>query len=50
MLAEAADLIGQRPKSEKKPRLYGDYREMLKEKDLDVVHGRDARTTGTPCR
>ena len=37
MLAEAADLIGQRTKSDKKPRLYGDYREMLKEKDLDVV-------------
>jgi predicted dehydrogenase len=37
MLAEAADLIGQRTKSDKKPRLYGDYREMLKEKDLDIV-------------
>src|SRR5947207_1512612 len=37
MLAEAADLVGQRTKSEKKPRLYADYREMLKEKDLDVV-------------
>src|SRR5262245_46345459 len=37
MLAEAADLIGQRTKSGKKPRLYTDYREMLKEKDLDVV-------------
>jgi predicted dehydrogenase len=37
MLADAADLVGQRTKSDKKPRLYGDYREMLKEKDLDVV-------------
>ena len=37
MLAEAADLIGQRTKSDKKPRLYHDYREMLKEKDLDLV-------------
>jgi predicted dehydrogenase len=36
MLAEAADLVGQRTKSDKKPRLYHDYREMLKEKDLDV--------------
>src|ERR1700741_1604015 len=37
MLAEAADLITQRAKAEKKPRLYADYRELLKEKDLDVV-------------
>ncbi len=36
MVSEAADLIGQRTRSDKKPRLYGDYREMLKEKDLDV--------------
>jgi predicted dehydrogenase len=36
MLAEAVDLIGQRTKSDKKPRQYGDYREMLKEKDLDI--------------
>src|SRR5438477_4453206 len=36
MLAQAADLIGQRTKSDKRPRLYHDYREMLKEKDLDV--------------
>src|SRR5438309_9581172 len=36
MLAEAADLISQRTKSDKRPRLYHDYREMLKEKDLDV--------------
>jgi len=36
MLAEAADLITQRAKVDRKPRLYHDYREMLKEKDLDV--------------
>jgi len=37
MLAEAADIIGARQTSKKKPRTYADYREMLKEKDLDVV-------------
>jgi predicted dehydrogenase len=37
MLAEAADLVAERQKSQKKPRTYGDYREMLKEKDLDIV-------------
>ncbi len=37
MLAEAADLIATRQKSHKKPRTYGDYRQMLKEKDLDIV-------------
>ncbi len=37
MLAEAADLVAERQKSHKKPRGFGDYREMLKEKDLDVV-------------
>jgi predicted dehydrogenase len=37
MLAEAADLITQRAKADKNPRLFGDYREMLKEKNLDVV-------------
>ncbi len=37
MLAEAADIIGTRQTSKKKPRTYSDYREMLKEKDLDVV-------------
>jgi predicted dehydrogenase len=36
MREEAADLFAQRTKSDKKPRLYGDYREMLKEKDLDI--------------
>src|SRR5881227_1853651 len=37
MLAKAADLVSQRQASKKKPRTYGDYREMLKEKDLDIV-------------
>jgi len=37
MLAEAADMTADRQKSKKKPRTYGDYREMLKEKDLDIV-------------
>ena len=37
MVAEAADIVASRQKSGKKPRTYTDYREMLKEKDLDVV-------------
>ncbi len=37
MLAEAADLVSERQTSKKKPRTYGDYREMLKERDLDIV-------------
>ncbi|MCF7668467.1 MAG: Gfo/Idh/MocA family oxidoreductase, partial [Verrucomicrobia bacterium] len=37
MLAEAAEIVASRQKSGKKPRTYSDYREMLKEKDLDVV-------------
>ena len=37
MLAGAADIVAERQVSKKRPRLYGDYREMLKEKDLDVV-------------
>jgi predicted dehydrogenase len=37
MLAECADMVATRQLSKKKPRTYGDYREMLKEKDLDVV-------------
>ena len=36
-LAEAADIVAGRQLSKKKPRTYGDYREMLKEKDLDLV-------------
>ncbi len=37
MLSEAADLVASRQASKKKPRTYSDYREMLKERDLDVV-------------
>ncbi len=37
MLAEAAEMIAQRQASKKVPRTYGDYRSMLKEKDLDIV-------------
>ncbi|HMJ91354.1 MAG TPA: Gfo/Idh/MocA family oxidoreductase [Candidatus Acidoferrum sp.] len=37
MLSNAADIVASRQKSGKKPRTYSDYREMLKEKDLDVV-------------
>ncbi len=37
MLGEAAELTAARQRSRKKPRLHGDYREMLKEKDLDIV-------------
>src|SRR5215207_7784719 len=37
MLSEAATMVSKRQKSGKVPRTYGDYREMLKEKDLDIV-------------
>ena len=37
LLAEAADLVSRRQKSGKAPRTYADYRQMLKEKDLDIV-------------
>ena len=37
MLGEAAELISTRQLNKKKPRTYTDYREMLKEKDLDMV-------------
>src|SRR5437899_12644668 len=36
-LAEAAEWVTKRQKSKKTPRTYGDYRELLKEKDLDIV-------------
>src|SRR5260221_1037557 len=36
MLAEAADMVAEPQLSKKKARTYGDYRELLKEKDLDV--------------
>src|SRR5438045_5569205 len=37
MLEEAAEIVSTRQASKKKPRTYADYRQMLKEKDLDVV-------------
>src|ERR1044071_4915578 len=37
MLSGAVDIASQRQTSKKKPRTYRDYREMLKEKDLDIV-------------
>lgn len=37
LVAEAAELVSQRQKSKKVPRTYGDHRQMLKEKDLDIV-------------
>jgi predicted dehydrogenase len=36
MLEEAAQMVGERTNRKSKPRLYSDYREMLKEKDLDI--------------
>jgi predicted dehydrogenase len=37
MLAGAAEMTAQRQASHNKPRTFADYREMLKEKDLDIV-------------
>jgi predicted dehydrogenase len=37
MVADAAEMVAIRQKSGNTPRTFGDYREMLKEKDLDVV-------------
>ncbi len=37
MVSDAADKVAERQASKKKPRVFGDYREMLKEKDLDLV-------------
>ena len=37
MLQGAVEIASRRQKSGKKPRTYGDYREMLAEKDLDIV-------------
>ncbi len=38
MLAEAAEMVAVRQASKKRPRTYGDYREMLEQEELDVVH------------
>ena len=37
MLASAADMVATRQKSKKRPRTFSDYREMLSQKDLEVV-------------
>src|SRR5215217_7144794 len=37
MLAEAASIVASRQASKKTPRTFADYREMLKQKDLDIV-------------
>jgi predicted dehydrogenase len=37
MLAEAAEMVASRQSSKKKPRMFSDYREMLAQKDLDIV-------------
>ena len=37
MMAEAAEWVAQRQTSKKKPQLFGDYRKLLAEKDLDIV-------------
>ncbi len=37
MVSAAADLVATRQASKKRPRTYKDYREMLKQKDLDIV-------------
>ena len=37
MLNEAADMVATRQVSKKKPRTFTDYREMLKQKDLDIA-------------
>jgi predicted dehydrogenase len=38
MLAEAAQMIAARQKSGKTPKTFGDYREMLKQEQFDIVH------------
>ena len=38
MLGEAAEMVAARQVSKKKPRTYGDYREMLKAEGPDIVH------------
>ena len=39
MLAGAAEIVASRQASKKQPRKYGDYREMLREKDLTDLVG-----------
>ncbi|MCI0459500.1 MAG: Gfo/Idh/MocA family oxidoreductase [Gemmataceae bacterium] len=37
LLAEAAEMVSQRQRSKRRPQTYGDYRQMLRQKDLDIV-------------
>jgi predicted dehydrogenase len=37
MLSDAADMVATRQLSKKRPQTYADYREMLRQKDLDIV-------------
>jgi predicted dehydrogenase len=37
MVAEAADMVAARQRSRRRPRTFGDYREMLRPRDLDIV-------------
>jgi predicted dehydrogenase len=37
MLDEAAQMVAMRQTSRRRPRTYGDYREMLRQRDLDIV-------------
>ena len=37
MLAEAAEMVAAKQASKRKPRTYSDYRELLKEKDVDIA-------------
>src|SRR5215213_6088214 len=37
MVADAAELVSTRQRSKKKPRTFANYREMLAQKDLDLV-------------
>src|SRR6201997_3517758 len=37
MLSDAADMVATRQASKRKPRTFGDYRQMLAQKDLDIV-------------
>ncbi|MCI0376504.1 MAG: hypothetical protein L0215_02740, partial [Gemmataceae bacterium] len=37
MLNEAAEMVAGRQRSKRKPRTYGDYRDLLKQRDLDIV-------------
>src|ERR1700758_784116 len=37
MLSEAAEIVASRQANHQRPRTYGDYREMLRQRDLDIV-------------